>query len=1109
MRFRLSVLVLLGVLVALPLPGAAQYFGRNKVQYRSFDFDIIRTDHFDIYYYQQEREAALDAARIAERSYARLSRILQLEFRERKPVVLYASHTDFQQTNISYGLIDESTGAFAEAIKSRMVLPFTGSYADFDHVFTHELVHAFQFDVVFRRDPNTESNATVARLPLWFMEGMAEYLSIGRIDPLTVSWLRDATLHGYLRDIGQMTQRDDYLSYRFGQSLWHYIGSKWGDEVVGILLQRAPRAGLERAFSSTLGISLAELSQEWMAAVRKTYLPQLADRARPESFSQKLTQHNRLQDAWYVSPAISPDGRHMVYLSQQDGFFFDLWLADAQTGRPLQKLIKAARSADFESLRFMTSGATFSPDGRYLAFSAQTGGQDALYLYDLKQRRVLRKLKFALDGIESPSFSPDSRSIVFSGNSGGLSDLFITDFQGRLTRLTKDRNADLLPSWSPDGKTIAFTTDRGPGMDFARLTYGNYRVALYDIASQTLTILPHQERGKNLNPVWAPDSKSLVWVNDASGTNNLHLFDLQTQQLYRISDLLSGVIAIKEISPVLSWSRSGKLLYTSFEKAGYNIYSVSDPRTLPRLPAGATPPVVAAVVGGGARTSNPATGSSAPLPVEPLLRPASAGSNGSNGTALGASKGDSATTSFYRSGQSFRASEKPAAQPIAQRPVSVSALLDSATLALPDTTSFKHRDYKVRFTPDIVGRPSVGAQVGGIYGSGVSGGSYIALSDILGNHNILMSGSVNGSLSDGAFFGAYNFLKPRANIGIMMEQLPLYYYYGSGRTQLDVGGGQAEDVAANVFVRDVIRMAAAFISYPFSSFRRLELGASGVMYQSDMLYVGQFLRTGEPMVFSERVDNLSYLQPAAALVFDNSLFGWTGPIDGRRYRAQLSRAFGGFQFTEALLDFRNYWNFKRRAVLALRLTGLARVGDDANRFSAFWGGPYYLRGYDSNSFELEGVECQKSRSGAAANLIGQCPARDQLIGSSVAFVNAELRVPIIKELQVGMVGGFPPVDLVTFFDAGVAWDSNICLQTRVRDPRRCAPGQTRSVDLTWKRREGQDPYLVREPLMSYGVGLRLNIFYTVLRLDYAIPLNRPDFDGFGGGVFSVSLGPSF
>src|SRR5215467_10772102 len=73
-------------------PAAAQYFGQNKVQYRSFPFKVIQTEHFEVYFYDEERAAALDAARMAERAYARLSRVLHHKFQARKPIILYASH---------------------------------------------------------------------------------------------------------------------------------------------------------------------------------------------------------------------------------------------------------------------------------------------------------------------------------------------------------------------------------------------------------------------------------------------------------------------------------------------------------------------------------------------------------------------------------------------------------------------------------------------------------------------------------------------------------------------------------------------------------------------------------------------------------------------------------------------------------------------------------------------------------------------------------------------------------------------------------------------------------------------------------------------------------
>jgi outer membrane protein assembly factor BamA len=119
-------------------------------------------------------------------------------------------------------------------------------------------------------------------------------------------------------------------------------------------------------------------------------------------------------------------------------------------------------------------------------------------------------------------------------------------------------------------------------------------------------------------------------------------------------------------------------------------------------------------------------------------------------------------------------------------------------------------------------------------------------------------------------------------------------------------------------------------------------------------------------------------------------------------------------------------------------------------------------------------------------------------------VNSELRLPIITELQLGGIGAFPPIDAVAFFDGGVAWDRSVCRTFDYTRRDGCAAGERLPVSLVWDRKAGQDPYLVREPLFSYGVGLRINVFYTVLRIDYAWPVNRER-----GGMWSFGLGPSF
>ncbi|MCA9722193.1 MAG: peptidase S9, partial [Gemmatimonadetes bacterium] len=272
---RLSRLLTLAVLLA-PAPLLGQYFGQNKVQYTTFDFRVIETEHFDVYYYEEEREAAFDVARMAERSYARLSRILRHQFRERKPIILYASHSDFQQTNTTPGEVGEGTGGFTDFLKHRNVLPMTGSYADVAHVLQHEMVHQFQYDVWSGGRAGGGLQTLIAvNPPLWFVEGMAEYLSVGPVDPNTAMWLRDASVEGKLPTIRQLETDPTIFPYRFGQAIVSYIGERWGDEAIGAVLSASRAGSLEGAMRRVIGLDFVQLGDQWRDAVQKQYLPQL------------------------------------------------------------------------------------------------------------------------------------------------------------------------------------------------------------------------------------------------------------------------------------------------------------------------------------------------------------------------------------------------------------------------------------------------------------------------------------------------------------------------------------------------------------------------------------------------------------------------------------------------------------------------------------------------------------------------------------------------------------------------------------------------------------------------------------------------------------------
>src|SRR5207245_1300928 len=259
----------------------------------------------------------------------------------------------------------------------------------------------------------------------------------------------------------------------------------------------------------------------------------------------------------HVAPALSPDGRDIVYLSEKNSFFVDLYLADAETGRVRRRLVKSSLSSNYESLRFITSAGSYSPDGRLFAIAVKHRDRDDLVIIDARRGRELRRIQIALNGLTTPSWSPDGSQLGFTGYDGGLSDLFIINADGtNLRRLTNDKYADLQPSWSPDGKTIAFATDRGPDTDFGQLRIGNTRIALYHLDGGAIEVLPHMGAGKNINPVWAPDGRSLAFVSDRTGISNVYLYDFGDGNVYQLTDLYTGAEGITMLSPATAAVRT-------------------------------------------------------------------------------------------------------------------------------------------------------------------------------------------------------------------------------------------------------------------------------------------------------------------------------------------------------------------------------------------------------------------------------------------------------------------------------------------------------------------------------------------------------------------------
>ena len=964
MRALALTLAALSCLFAAVHPASSQYFGHNKVQVHSFAFSVLPTQHFDIYYYPAERDAALLAARMAERWYGRLSKALQHTLVARPPIVLYASHAQFSETTVIPDLLPEGVGGFTDHDRGRVVLPFAGSLGETDHVLGHELVHAFQRDILRRAGRST------ALLPLWFTEGMAEYLSVGRIDTNTRMWLRDAVHHQRLPTLAQL-DNPKWFPYRYGQALWAYLSTRFGNDLAARALVSTAKGGAIGRLTAVTGVDAETLSRDWHASLRGD-VDGSADTARNEPSGTAVIGDSERAGRMNVSPALSPDGSRLVFLSERDGYSIDVFLADATTGAVMRKLVSTAVDAHFDSLQFLESAGAWDPDGRRFALATLQRGSAVLTILDMPGGAVRRERAFAeLDQIVSPTWSPDGRWIAFSALSGGTSDLYAYDLErDALRRLTCDAYADLQPAWSPDGRSIAFVTDRFTS-SIDDLTFGEYRLALLDVDNKAIRPLPSLPRGKHIDPQWAGDS--LLFVADSGGISNVFRLDLPSGTLRQVTDVREGVSGITGLSPAISAAaRAGRIAFTEYRAGKYQIRIT-------------------------------------PIP----------------------DAGPAVTGSFERP----RAAEGEAA---------VQAGQDARLFAdapAPEVPAFDSKPYDHRLSLRALGQPYVSAGGGMLGGGYFRAGMSFVFSDLLEDRQLQTAVQVGSSMKDFASQTAYINRQLRWNWGVIGGQLPITI--GSSRFFASDAAAPATLTRETQLFRQVHRQLTGLASYPFSAAQRVEVtgGVHAISYDRQIatqVYAGD---TGRLMGQTENDGAagapVMLVESAAALVYDTSLFGATGPVLGTRYRVEAAPTFGDLSLITMTADYRRYLMPVRPFSLAFRVEHVGRYGADATDprlLPLVWTLRDLVRGYDPH---------------------------DVLTTSRLTVTNAELRVPLVGTF--GRVSGSNalPIDALAFADAG-AFDTQ--------------PVSGGAVQ--------------RRLLRSVGAGIRLNAGGFVFEFDAVRPLDR-------------------
>ena len=1025
--FRLAASWLALATIAGVRSAEAQYFGRNKVQYEQFDWRILKTDHFDLYFYPAESIKVHDAGRQSERWYARLSDIFRHQF-DRKSIVWYADHPDFQQTNVIGDQLTEGTGGVTEGMRTRVIMPFTGINKDDEHVSGHELVHVFQYNVA-ETAPGQGGLARLSALPLWLVEGMAEYFSLGRNDAHSAMWMRDAVMHDKFPTIKQLTTDPRFFPYRYGQALWAYIGGRWGDRAVVDVYRTSLRVGWDQALVRSLGLSSDSLSKDWAAANKAFYSGQIAGRSHPDSVGH-LVVRQKERSEYNVGPAQSPDGRYLAFFTTKTNLFgIDLVLADAHTGKIIRRLAGPQSDAHFDAISFLNSSGDWSPDGEQFAFIVYNNGNNEITILNTKNGDIVKKFRPGNVGaIHNVAWSPNGREIAFSGGNGGISDIYIADIAtGAVRQLTNDKYGDIQPTFSPDGRTIAFASDRGPATNFETLTFGEMQLTTVDVATGQVTVLQGFTQGKHINPQFSADGKNLFFVSDQDGISDVYRMDLTSGEMFRITRLATGVSGVTGDSPAISVAqRTGRLMFTIFKGQGHEIASLEQSE-LTGVPVSAT---------AAARVASAAT-----------LPPGDVAGN-----------------------------------------MTVATYLADATTGLVSGSEFTVGPYHPSFALDALGQPSVGVSTGGYYGTGVVGGINALWGDQLGDQQIFGAVQANGTVKD--FGGAlyYQNLKKRLNWLAGASHIP--YLTGYQSVQPSGANWEITTLLQRIFV-DQVSVSAQYPFSQTRRFEMgasgTRLGFSQQVLRELVDGTGT-LSLDRSIQDSAGPPPLYYAQANAALVGDNSFAAFTSPISGMRYRFEVSPTVGTVIFNTGLADVRRYF-FRRPLTLAFRGMHYGRYGRDADNYNRisplFLGEETLIRGYGYGS--ISPSECV---AGADPNVqSNRCPIFERMLGSKVGVFNTEIRIPVLGTSGFGLIN-FPylPLEVSPFFDAGIAWTENQSPTFRFTrettgTPQSCAAPSPQGFLL---------PCAERIPVFSTGVSFRFNVLgYMILETYVAHPFQRP------------------
>jgi hypothetical protein len=1031
--------------VAQNYPSQEQ-FGRNRIQYRKFDWKVIKTSNFEIYFYQDGNQIANLTAQYAETDFDRITEILGYTPYNRIKVFIYNSPQELAQSNIGLSAPSGTNYKELSLAKSRLELAFTGDQISFRKQLIREVSLLFVYDMLYGGSlKDALQSSLLLSLPEWYMPGIASYIADGWSADLD-DYMRDVALTRPVRKPSTLVGEE---AMYVGHSIWNYIAERYGkDNISNILNLTRIIRNEQNSIASTLGVPYSRFLREWREYYSSMAKP-IVDAYKPGEDNFQLTVSSLKEPSQLTSLKLSPDQNHYAYATAWRGKF-EIAIVNTQTHKK-HVIRKGGYKQDESPVKLATPLVTWQREN--LLVLTEEKGETHLYIYGIQDNKAKLKQRIVVRGVSQVidmDASDDGASVVFSADRRGQNDLYLFSIsRGTAQQLTNDLYDDLYPQFVGRTRQIVFSSNRH--IDSLGIDKGSYKSIRNQLSLFLHDGTPRVEAVSRLTdslsiamrPVAATEN-TIYYLDDATGVRNLARLDVETKTKEFITGFSQNIRRF-DLNPA-----SGAMVYSQLKNGSE-------------------------VIGFRSRVN---LGQSLQLPltrratIQEVAKPVVAVKPAANGVnpATSAKTADSTATSALKLGPGEVDTDNYQFDSDVAKTIEFKQRRSpntTASVSLPRTRRRENVTIRGPYKYQglfVASDASSDWRIDPIRGFGYF--QSLTMNDLLENHIIRAGLFITTNLRNSDLFTEYHKLVNRIDYSARFDRKTIFS-----------DAGQYQKYRFN--------KVTVSASYPISVNSRFTVAPFYIVTRYlDLLQVGG--------------SSSDYTGARAEYVFDNTTLNGMNMIEGTRFKIKYENYIGltekiesgarrgAGSFDRISIDLRHYQKIHRDITLAMRLSGSHSAGPAPKKST--------LGGMENWIGISESVKDPK-----ANNPLLLSPNRDnrdvffldlaaplrgfrlgKLTGTSYMLGNAELRLPVIRFLHRGPVTSnfLRNFQLVAFSDVGTAWAGKgpFSRQNSLNTEVVGGAGDPFQATVT----NFKNPFLI-----GYGAGARTMLFGYYVKFDYA------------------------